>query len=230
VCVCRGPPFLAPLNKAHKQARPVPKYHSEEFPTKPPSLVWGIAASEYLTWICIGDRHKLPSLGELMAEQPKNPGAPRSWNGQEVMTRGISHPASLAEQGNDSKTRGAAERCRGQKIKQNLSPLFWESVFWGGPSRRQTTPRPVQHGVGSNWSRTPLDPNRCQCLKGRNPAAERKEAAAAERARRARNRLTLRVLLDDWNRLHLVARRPSYAAEAVRAPAMRCAVHVMQRT
>jgi len=53
--------------------------------------------------------------------------------------------------------------------------------------------------------------------KGRNPAAERKEAALAERARRRRNLLTLRVLIDDWNRLHLVARRPSYAAEAVRA-------------
>ena len=53
--------------------------------------------------------------------------------------------------------------------------------------------------------------------KGRNPAADRKEAAAAERAKRARNRLTLRVLIDDWNRLHLADRRPSYAAEAVRA-------------
>ena len=53
--------------------------------------------------------------------------------------------------------------------------------------------------------------------KGRNPAAERKDAAAAERARRTRNRLTLRVLIDDWNRLHLAGRRPSYAVEAVRA-------------
>ena len=53
--------------------------------------------------------------------------------------------------------------------------------------------------------------------KGRNPAAERKEAAAAERAKRARNRLTLRVLIEDWNRLHLTGRRPRYAAEAVRA-------------
>ena len=53
--------------------------------------------------------------------------------------------------------------------------------------------------------------------KGRNPALERKEAAAAERARRTRNRLTLRVLIDDWNRLHLAGRRASYAAEAVRA-------------
>jgi integrase len=53
--------------------------------------------------------------------------------------------------------------------------------------------------------------------KGRNPANERKEAAAAERARRTRNRLTLRVLIEDWNRLHLAGRRPRYAAEAVRA-------------
>jgi integrase len=53
--------------------------------------------------------------------------------------------------------------------------------------------------------------------KGRNPAAERKEATAVERARRVRNRLTLRVLIEDWSRLHLAARRPSYATEAVRA-------------
>jgi integrase len=53
--------------------------------------------------------------------------------------------------------------------------------------------------------------------KGRNPVAERKEAAAAERARRARDRLTLRALIDDWHRLHLAGRRPRYAQEAVRA-------------
>ena len=53
--------------------------------------------------------------------------------------------------------------------------------------------------------------------KGRNPAAERKEAAAVERARRARDRLTFRMLINDWHRLHLAGRRPSYASEAVRA-------------
>jgi integrase len=53
--------------------------------------------------------------------------------------------------------------------------------------------------------------------KGRNPAAERKEAAAAEWAKRARGRLTLAVLIQDWSRLHLVHRRPRYATEAVRA-------------
>jgi integrase len=53
--------------------------------------------------------------------------------------------------------------------------------------------------------------------KGRNPATDRKEAAAAERAKRARDRLTLRVLIEDWKRFHLVGRRQSYADEAVRA-------------
>jgi integrase len=53
--------------------------------------------------------------------------------------------------------------------------------------------------------------------KGRNPAAERKEAAAAEWAKRVRGRLTLTVLFQDWARLHLIHRRPRYAAEAVRA-------------
>jgi integrase len=53
--------------------------------------------------------------------------------------------------------------------------------------------------------------------KGRNPAADRKAAAVAERAKRLRARLTLRVLIEDWNGLHLAKQRPSYAAEAVRA-------------
>ena len=53
--------------------------------------------------------------------------------------------------------------------------------------------------------------------KGRNPAAERKEAAAAEWAKRMRGRLTLAVLIQDWARLHLAHRRPRYATEAVRA-------------
>jgi integrase len=53
--------------------------------------------------------------------------------------------------------------------------------------------------------------------KGRNPAADRKAAAVAERAKRLRARLSLRVLIEEWNRLHLAKQRPSYATEAVRA-------------
>ena len=53
--------------------------------------------------------------------------------------------------------------------------------------------------------------------KERNPAAERKEAAAAEWAKRVRGRLTLAILIQDSARLHLAHRRPRYATKAVRA-------------
>jgi hypothetical protein len=53
--------------------------------------------------------------------------------------------------------------------------------------------------------------------KGKNPAIERKEAAAVERAKRMRERLTLRLLIDDWKCRRLANRRPRYIAEAVRA-------------
>jgi integrase len=53
--------------------------------------------------------------------------------------------------------------------------------------------------------------------KGKDPAADRKLTIAAERARRDRERLTLRALITDWEREHLSTRRTRYAAEAVRA-------------
>src|SRR5262249_57469811 len=46
--------------------------------------------------------------------------------------------------------------------------------------------------------------------KGRNPAAERKEAAAAEWAKRMRGRLTLAVLIQDWARPPLSHPNPPY--------------------
>jgi integrase len=53
--------------------------------------------------------------------------------------------------------------------------------------------------------------------KGTDPAAERKKAAAEARVKAAHDAMTLATLLEDWTALHLAARRPSYAAEAVRA-------------
>jgi integrase len=50
---------------------------------------------------------------------------------------------------------------------------------------------------------------------GKNPALERKEAAA--RARKAKDRLTLEGLIGQWKTLHLSQRRPRYASEAERA-------------
>jgi integrase len=50
-----------------------------------------------------------------------------------------------------------------------------------------------------------------------DPAAERKKAKAEARVKAAHEAMTLSALLSDWQALHLVSKRPSYAAEAVRA-------------
>jgi integrase len=53
--------------------------------------------------------------------------------------------------------------------------------------------------------------------KGIDPAAERKKAVSEARRMAAHEALTLSALLSDWQALHLASKRPSYAAEAVRA-------------
>jgi hypothetical protein len=53
--------------------------------------------------------------------------------------------------------------------------------------------------------------------KGIDPAVERKNAIAEERRKAAHEALTLSALLSDWQALQLASKRPSYAAEAVRA-------------
>jgi integrase len=53
--------------------------------------------------------------------------------------------------------------------------------------------------------------------KGMNPKAERERQRAEAERQRAESALTFDALVIDWERLHLGARRPRYAAEAARA-------------
>jgi integrase len=52
---------------------------------------------------------------------------------------------------------------------------------------------------------------------GHDPHRARKQAAAAAAQQKERDRLTLEVLVNDWQRIHLAHRSPRYQAEAVRA-------------
>ena len=65
--------------------------------------------------------------------------------------------------------------------------------------------------------------------KGLDPAVERKEQFAAARAKKSRDSLTLGVLMQSWKQLHLVHRRPRYAAEAIRALSVAFARHRSSR-
>jgi integrase len=56
-----------------------------------------------------------------------------------------------------------------------------------------------------------------EVAKGRDPAAERKDAAREAKRKAAHDALTFKALLGQWEGLHLANRRERYAAEAVRA-------------
>jgi hypothetical protein len=72
------------------------------------------------------------------------------------------------------------------------------------------------HGLA--WARREAEKLRQQVRhQGRDPHREKKERAAAAKAKAERDRLTLGVLIDDWSRLHLTTRSNRYASEAVRA-------------
>ena len=60
---------------------------------------------------------------------------------------------------------------------------------------------------------------------GRDPHKERKDRAEAAAAQAQRDRLTLKVLVEDWQARRLANRRPRYAAEAVRALRVAFAKH-----
>jgi integrase len=53
--------------------------------------------------------------------------------------------------------------------------------------------------------------------KGRDPAAERKQAAREAKEKAEAEALTLEVLIDRWEAGHLAGKRPGYATEATRA-------------
>ena len=72
----------------------------------------------------------------------------------------------------DSKTRGAADRCHRQTVKENLRPHFGVfGIFEGTLSRHPSPPGLSSMGGGSNCPSAPVDPRRGQCI-ALDPTAE----------------------------------------------------------
>ncbi|MBX6743967.1 MAG: site-specific integrase [Acetobacteraceae bacterium] len=99
---------------------------------------------------------------------------------------------------------------------------------WTDPATGQKRREPlgVWGGITIDQAREAARIRLGDVAKGIDPRAERKaKREAAEREREAA-KLTLRVLLDQWSRLGLKDRRPSYRAEAVRALSHAFAKHL----
>jgi hypothetical protein len=90
---------------------------------------------------------------------------------------------------------------------------------WTDPATRRKVREPL--GI---WGNITIDKAReaaqirlGEVAKGADPKAERMRRRAEVERERAEAALTFEALMEEWAALHLAHRRPSYAAEAVRA-------------
>ena len=109
--------------------------------------------------------------------------------------------------------------CPGLGVRLTQSGTRAFIVQWTDPATKGKVREPL--GV---WGALTIDQAREAArvrlgavAKGVNPRAERAKARADAERRRAETALTLDALVTEWAALHLVKRRPRYAAESVRA-------------
>ncbi len=107
------------------------------------------------------------------------------------------------------------QRGLGVRVLASGGKTFLAQYTWHGQKRR--IPLGSSSAVSLGKVRDAVRAIMGDVAKGVDPAAVRKKAAAEARRNAAHEALTLAALLSDWQALHLAGKRPSYAAEAVRA-------------
>jgi integrase len=107
------------------------------------------------------------------------------------------------------------QRGLGVRVLASGGKTFLAQYTWHGQKRR--IPLGSSSAVSLGKVRDAVRAIMGDVAKGADPAAVRKRAAAEARRNAADKALTLAALLSDWQALHLAGKRPSYAAEAVRA-------------
>jgi integrase len=107
------------------------------------------------------------------------------------------------------------QRGLGVRVLASGGKTFLAQYTWHGQKRR--IPLGSSSAVSLGKVRDAVRAIMGDVAKGVDPAAVRKKAAAEARRNAAHKALTLAALLSDWQAWHLAGKRPSYAAEAVRA-------------
>jgi integrase len=107
------------------------------------------------------------------------------------------------------------QRGLGVRVTASGGKTFLAQYTWHGEKRR--IPLGSCGAVSLAKARDAVRIIMGEVARGVDPASERKNAAAQARQRAAHKMLTLDSLIEDWRSLHLVSKRPSYAAAAVRA-------------
>ena len=107
------------------------------------------------------------------------------------------------------------QRGLGVRVTATGGKTYLAQYTWHGQKRR--VPLGSCSGVSLAKARDAARAIMGDVAKGVDPAGERKQAASEARRKAAREALTLSALLSDWRALHLISKRPRYAAEAERA-------------
>jgi integrase len=107
------------------------------------------------------------------------------------------------------------QRGLGVRVTASGSKTYLAQYNWHGQKRR--IPLGNCSALSLAKARDAVRAIMGDVAKGKDPAAERKQAAKEARLKAAHEALTFDALLSDWQALHLAAKRPRYAAEAVRA-------------
>ncbi|HZS71073.1 MAG TPA: integrase arm-type DNA-binding domain-containing protein [Candidatus Acidoferrum sp.] len=107
------------------------------------------------------------------------------------------------------------QRGLGVRVTASGGKTYLAQYTWHGQKRR--IPLGPCSGLSLAKARDAVRAIMGDVARGIDPASERKRAAAEARQKAAEEAYTLEKLLADWQGLHLANKRPSYAAEAVRA-------------
>jgi integrase len=107
------------------------------------------------------------------------------------------------------------QRGLGVRVTASGGKTFLAQYTWHGEKRR--IPLGSCGAVSLAKARDAVRIVMGEVARGVDPASERKNDAAEARQQAAHKMLTLDSLIEDWRSLHLVSKRPSYAAAAVRA-------------
>jgi integrase len=109
--------------------------------------------------------------------------------------------------------------CPGLGVRVTVKGTRTFLAQWTDPATRRKVREPI--GVWGNLTieqaREAAQARLGEVAKGIDPKTERQRRRAEAERERAETALTLEALIEEWAALHLIHRRPRYAAEAVRA-------------
>jgi integrase len=139
----------------------------------------------------------------------------RSWEPQMKLTQRRIDDLECPTGKKDALVFDDGQRGLGVRVTKGGGKTYLAQYTIAGSKRR--IPLGSCSAISLAAAREAVQAIRGDVAKGRDPAADRKEAVQKVREQAEAEALTLGALIDKWENRHLIEKRPGYAAEATRA-------------